>query len=171
MDPSPWKGECILVPWAEISNTSQSDLGASCQQEGGGCCSPPTSSSACLSSSWAASTQSARRKGTALSPQKWKKLGGCLLCWSTELVRGWERISRECVYEGVGGGISEHRGHWAGRLFKPHVLPQNRSKPSPTRDMMVIVWCSNHQRPKFQGTVTLSIWGLKLFTKCMVCKW
>ena len=28
MDPSPWKGECLLVPWAEVSNKSQSDLAA-----------------------------------------------------------------------------------------------------------------------------------------------
>lgn len=161
MDPSPWKGECILVPWAEVSNTSQSDLGANCQQEGGGCCSPPTSSSACPSSSWAGSTQSARRKGTALSPQKWKKVGRFLLSWLSELMKEWDRVSKGCVYGGIGGGISEHRGQWAGRLFKPRVPPQNWSKPSPspTRDMMVCARCSNYQTPRFQGTVSLSIEG------------
>lgn len=151
MAPSPWKGEYILVPWAEVSNTSQSDLESDCQQAGGGCSSPPTSSSARLSSSWAGSTQRARRKGTALSPQKWKNwedfcCPGQLCWWGGErgspgsvCMRGWVEVS-------LSTGDTGQIGCWS---LMSHL--RTEANPLPPRYMMVSAWCSNHQTSKFSG--------------------
>lgn len=100
MDPSPWKGECILVPWAEVSNTSQSDLGADYQQERGRLLFPSYQLQ-CLSEqllSWF-HTKCQEERNCPL-PSEMERSGGIfvvLVSWVGEGMR--EGVQGVCVWE------------------------------------------------------------------------
>lgn len=171
MDLSPWKGECILVPWFAICPSPIWRQTASRRGE----LAVPLLLALVLVQPAPELVPLPVPAGRELpSLPKYKKKQGDFCCPGQLRLWGDERGSPRPACVRIGGGICKCVGQWAGGLSQPCVPAWSWTDPavflpSPTKDA-VGAWCSNRQRPGFQGTVTLSERALKLFTKWVLCK-